>query len=277
MSIKENSFENNLKAPDILKNIRFLLVDDVQVNLLMLQYFIEDAGGIVTFAENGLVALNKVKENNFDVIIMDIRMPEMDGIEATKEIRKTENGRNIAIIGLSADVLTNEKHDCLTAGMNDFISKPLEFKKIVSVVNGVLGIKKIEETNKTSESAILGGVVLNEKDPNKVPINIKAYIERMGGNQVIAETIIKGFLLNIPVMLHRIEEALEKGDREVIDREAHSIKGGASNIFAEPLMLAAKELELEAKRANSADLIFLLNKVKHEYQHLLEFVEKEIH
>jgi HPt (histidine-containing phosphotransfer) domain-containing protein len=103
-----------------------------------------------------------------------------------------------------------------------------------------------------------------------MPVDVEAYVERMGGNREIAETIIKGFIELLPVQLRNIEQAIANGDIETVDREAHSIKGGASNVFANDLMLAAKELEMHAKSASLENARELLERIEKEYERLIE-------
>jgi two-component system, sensor histidine kinase and response regulator len=265
-----NSYKDFLPSPNIFRNTRFLIVDDIELNLTMLRYFIEDIGGIVTFAENGLKALNLVRDNTYDVIIMDIHMPQMNGIEATMEIRKLEKGRDIPIIGLSADVLNNDNKACKEAGMTDFIPKPLEFKKIINILQKILHPTPFD-LNKPDD------VSTDEENKAEIPDNslklldFEAYVKRMGGNREIAVKIIIGFIKQVPVLIENIESAIKTGNTEIIHREAHSIKGGASNIFAEILRESAKELEMNAKSDNIPFLINLLNKIKSDFQQLNEY------
>lgn len=274
--MSENSLTDRAKTSFEFKDIRFLLVDDVSVNLMMLQFFLEGEGGTVSFAENGLKAIEMVKKHSFDIILMDLRMPEMNGYEATREIRKLEKGRHIPIIGLSANVLSTERIDCLNAGMNDFVSKPIEFKKVVAAINGALGLKNSSNNNNIGVESITTNFNSDTHKNQTIPIDFEAYVVRMGGNKEIAKTIIKGFIQNLPVLISRIEDAISIGDKVSIDREAHSIKGGASNIFAEPLMLAAKELELKAEEADIEQANLMLDKIRLEFEIMKEFAEKII-
>jgi HPt (histidine-containing phosphotransfer) domain-containing protein len=93
----------------------------------------------------------------------------------------------------------------------------------------------------------------------------------MGGNREIAEIIIQGFIQQIPTQLRNIEEAIKNNDIETVDREAHSIKGGALNVFANDLMLASKALEMQAKAANLENAPHLLEKIREQYQRLVEY------
>jgi len=273
---KEDELKKDPDYLNIPKNIRFLVVDDLPLNLEMLKYFIESIDGIVTTARDGLIAIELFKSNSFDIIIMDIMMPEMDGLDATREIRKLPGGELIPIIGLSANVLETDKQTCYSAGMSGFIAKPLDFKLLLSMVEKFLNT--YQHKADTNELKTLETVSKTSLDiTQKIPLDIDAYINRMGGNKEISELIIKGFIQQIPIMLNNIENAIGKNDIKTVEREAHSIKGGASNVFAEELMQAAKELELHAKEDQLYKASELLEKIRKEFERLHSFVGGFIH
>jgi two-component system, sensor histidine kinase and response regulator len=262
----ENKEFNNAK--DILFNdLRFLIVDDHPINCEMLKYYIESVGGNTSSAMNGLEALKMCKHNYYNVIIMDIQMPEMNGFEATAEIRKLSEYTNTPIIGLSANVLESDKRACYDAGMNGFIPKPLNFKLFTSVVDSCLHLKS-DETLVTTENLQKNNIISYKA---QVPIDIDAYINRMGGNKEIAIAIIKGFIKHMPELLNNIVKAIEVADVKTVDREAHSIKGGAANVFAIDLMIAAKDLEMHAKSSRLDQAQELLEKIRAEYKLVFDY------
>jgi CheY-like chemotaxis protein/HPt (histidine-containing phosphotransfer) domain-containing protein len=247
-----------------------LVVEDYPTNLELAKYLIESAEGVVTITENGQVALEMFKEGVFDIILMDVQMPKMDGYEATREIRKLPGGNSIPIIGMTANVFEKDRQACLAAGMDDFIPKPLELGRFLSTVAHWLspaGMAGQAPAGKTAES---GAQTSNGHDPDK-PVDVEAYVKRMGGNRDIAGKIIRGFIQQIPVQLRNIEEAIKSGDIETVGREAHSLKGGALNVFANDMMLAAKELETQARSGSLENAVELLEKVRAEYARLVEY------
>jgi CheY-like chemotaxis protein/HPt (histidine-containing phosphotransfer) domain-containing protein len=244
-------------------------VEDYPTNQAIVRYLIESAGGVVAVAENGLVALEMFKDRDFDIILMDVQMPRMDGYEATREIRKLPRGATIPIIGMTANVFEKDRQACLAAGMNDFIPKPFELRQFHDVVAHWLTPASTAgeaPARGTADSA----APVREGRERGVPIDVEAYVERMGGNREIAETIIMGFIELLPGQLRNIEAALENGDIKTVDREAHSLKGGASNVFANDLMLAAKELEMHAKSGSLDKARELLERIRREYERLSE-------
>jgi CheY-like chemotaxis protein len=115
---------------------RVLVAEDYFVNQEVTQEILEMMALEVDIAENGIEALNFYQIKDYDLILMDIQMPEMDGYQATQEIRKCEgNRKHIPIIGLTANALTGDREKCLEAGMNDYISKPIEAEKLEEILN----------------------------------------------------------------------------------------------------------------------------------------------
>ena len=120
-----------------IKNLNVLVVEDVALNQLLLKTILNDFGFKYDVADNGIVAIDKLRSNSYDIILMDLMMPEMSGFEATEYIRNKMDSK-IPIIALTADVTTVDIEKCKAYGMNDYISKPIDEKlllnKIVSLV-----------------------------------------------------------------------------------------------------------------------------------------------
>ena len=263
--------EQSSKPTASLNHARVLVVEDYATNQEVAKYIIESAEGVVSIAENGLVALEMFKEGDFDIILMDVQMPKMDGYEATREIRKLPRGAGIPIIGMTASAFEKDRRACLAAGMNDFLPKPLELERFINTVARWLAPAGIAVESPAQNTADIGAPICQVSDRGRPAVDVEAYVKRMGGNRDIAETIIKGFIKQIPVQLHNIEEAIKNGDIEIVDREAHSMKGGALNVFANDMMLAAKALEMQAKSGDLGNALQLLEQIRLEYERLIEY------
>ncbi|PKQ63570.1 hypothetical protein BZG02_09380 [Labilibaculum filiforme] len=119
------------------KNYSILLVEDNKLNQTVVKFTLKRFGYFIDVANNGLEAIEKFKNGNYDFILMDIMMPEMDGIEATKAIRNLEEGKLIPIIALTADIMIANEEKCLNSGMNGHIAKPFEIDNLFKVLKSL--------------------------------------------------------------------------------------------------------------------------------------------
>ncbi|MCK4943293.1 MAG: response regulator, partial [Candidatus Aminicenantes bacterium] len=126
------------------QSLRILLAEDNLINQKVVAKFLEKMGYQVSIAQNGVEAVSKVKKENFDLILMDIQMPEMDGFEATVAIRKIEktSRKHISIIALTAHALKGDREKCLNAGMDDYMAKPITSDKLSEKISGIMSKKQ---------------------------------------------------------------------------------------------------------------------------------------
>lgn len=128
--VRDRKLQNHAKpnAPAPLAGVRVLLVDDMPTNLLIAGEMLESFGITVDTADNGVLALKKVIDegNDYDIVLMDIQMPEMDGQGATRRLRAVERSQSLPIIAMTANAQDSERQRCLAAGMNDFLTKPID-------------------------------------------------------------------------------------------------------------------------------------------------------
>ena len=122
------------KITDKFTNSSILVVEDMKVNLMLLTKILQKHGCKVSSAMNGKEAVEKVLNNNYDLVFMDCQMPEMDGFEATRIIRQREDGKHTKIVALTADAMTGDREKCLSAGMDDYLNKPLRQEQITQIL-----------------------------------------------------------------------------------------------------------------------------------------------
>jgi PAS domain S-box-containing protein len=186
------------------QDIKVLVVEDIALNQLLMKTLLDDFGFEREIAANGKIAIEKLKQSNFDIILMDLQMPEMNGFEATEYIRDVML-LDIPIVALTADVTTVDVEKCKAVGMNDYISKPVDenelYTKIVSIVKkSRLVPKKIELTIKET---------IEEK---KKYTNLSYLLERTKSNPVLMSEMISLYLEQTPPLIMTMKDSLQKKD-----------------------------------------------------------------
>jgi PAS domain S-box-containing protein len=217
-----------------LANSKILIVEDNPINVKFVLSLLSEYNINADIAENGKQAVEKIKDNLYDIVLMDMEMPEMNGYEATAAIRN-ELKMSIPIIAMTAHAMMGEKEKCIEAGMNDYISKPISADKLFEKM--FLVLKSEKEKSITRKNKI---------------INLDYLIESMGGNEEVISDIIDIFLKQIPVDLAVINEAVSKSDYLTIKQFSHRMKSTVSvmgisvieTILSEMETLGASEKEI---------------------------------
>jgi len=224
-----------------IKGASVLLVEDNTINQQVATELLEQAGIIVTVAANGREALEAVSQAAFDMIFMDLQMPEMDGYEASRAIRQDARFADIPIIAITAHAMSGIREKCLHAGMNDHLSKPIDPQALTAAL--VRWIKP--EARATRLSHRMQGDKKHAQDlPEQMPdLDITDALKRLGGNRALLKKLLIDFADEYSDTAAKLREALDSGDIEYIRRTAHTIKGVAGNLGAEKLSQAATELE----------------------------------
>lgn len=224
----------------------------------MAQEILEQAALVVEIANNGLEAVEMAQKNQYDVILMDIQMPEMGGYETTKEIRNLESDiRNIPIIAMTAHAMAGDKEKSIDAGMNDHVVKPINPDELFSVL-----VKWIKPGEREVPKAFEAKVKEKSEDeilPAKLPgISIKSGLKKVGGNKKLYGKLLRQFLENNKDTTNEIKSALKEGDAETAARLAHTVKGVSGNLGAEELFPVAGELEKAIKQGQMDEIDSLL-------------------
>ncbi len=210
---------------------RILLVEDNPVNQRVAQRVLQKLAANVTIANNGAEALERLAEHGYDAVLMDCQMPVMDGFTATRRIRESERaagrGKRLPIIALTANVMSEDRENCIGAGMDAHLGKPIEPAQLIDCLGRYLK----------------PDVVLPEVDMN-------ALREITGGDPDFERELVETFISSGDQCLAQIIAAYRAGDLETIGKRAHALKGASANIHASGLAAAASSLE-NAARANS--------------------------
>jgi PAS domain S-box-containing protein len=199
------------------KNIKVLVVEDIALNQLLMKTLLDDFGFERDIAENGKIAVEKLQNKSYDVILMDLQMPEMNGFEATEYIRNTMNS-NIPIIALTADVTTVDLAKCKAVGMNDYIAKPVDerllYTKIINLVKKQVPVKLIEP-----EKEIIDGV----KKERARCINLDYLNLRTKSNSILMMEMIAVYLEQTPTLISSMKESLQNKDWKSLNAAVHKI------------------------------------------------------
>ncbi len=221
-----------------------LLVEDSQINQQVAQEILESMGLTVRTAANGRQALEALQSHDFDLVLMDIQMPEMDGYEAVRRIRAQARYQRLPIIAMTAHAMTEEREKCLATGMNDHIPKPIDPHALYQLIRQWL--KPAYRTTSVAGpvSARDDGDVLPESLPG---IDLRAGLERIGGNSGLFLKLLGEFAQHHGNALQVLEENLGKGDLETARREIHTLQGVAGNIGALDLQQEAEYFESDLR------------------------------
>jgi PAS domain S-box-containing protein len=244
------------------RSLRILLCEDNSVNQKLAMRLLEKAGHRVTLASTGregLAAWENASRPGFDVVLMDIQMPDMDGLEATTEIRKREwkSGRHIPIIAMTAHAMRGDKERYLAGGMDGYISKPIRRDGLFAEIERCLAATQRSLT--MSENGTRAGEIIDRA----------SLLERVEGDHELLAEMINLFVEDAPNLLASMRDALKKSDMLFLERSAHSLKGAASNLSAQTAAAAAQKLERDAKQANAESAKASLLAVEKEVDRLL--------
>ena len=224
-----------------LKGLRILAVEDNELNRMVLQVILKKCEVVLTIAHNGQEAIDLIQQQEFDLVLMDVQMPIVDGLEATKYIRN-ELKMIIPIIGLSANAMREEVEICKQAGMNDYLVKPYSERVLVEIM------KKWSTEVMATESTKDGNEVAEELDLSV----LKQYV----GNDIDAlRDIVTGYLKHLPPQLDRLELALVGSDVLALRHELHQLKASMEIIGVRPDGLSFAAISNELKSDGLSDLV----------------------
>jgi signal transduction histidine kinase/DNA-binding response OmpR family regulator/HPt (histidine-containing phosphotransfer) domain-containing protein len=248
-------------------NARILLAEDNEINQEVAVEILTNAGFRCDIVSNGREAIESVQKDQYDLVLMDCHMPEMDGLEATTTIREIESkgaveySESIPIVALTASALAGERERCLAAGMTDYLTKPLDPGELIKTIESHL--TDLEKTLSSrgngatspgsngesiqATSAIRTGDNESDDGPEKDTmlevLDSDSLIERCMGKRDLAERLLKKFRQRLDSDLLEIVCSVDQGDAERTAMLAHTLKGASANLSAESLRIAAATLE----------------------------------
>ena len=258
-----------------LQATRILLVEDNVFNQQIAQEMLEEVGATVSIANNGAAALELLHETSFDCVLMDLQMPVMDGLEATRRIRATPQLSQLPVLAMTATATTEARVRCLHAGMNDFISKPVQPALLYQTIANWLprNVPQAEPhppppapepsaaTSAPATSATYGG------SPDVIDLSVLAML--LGDDEAKIRKFALAFLRSSQDGIRDMEAALAHGDMDTVRHLGHRIKGAARTVGAFRMGELCEQLEANSRHADAMAIVEQL-------QALLHQVEKHI-
>ena len=226
-----------------------LLAEDNEANQFVAEEILSRAGIVLDIAENGRVALERVRQQDYDAVLMDMQMPEMDGLEATQRIRAEFPERKLPIIALTANAMKGDLEVCLDAGMDDYIAKPIDRQQLFHTLRQWLPPSPPAAPAATSlppPTATPGPAPAMEL-PELPGVDVAGALQRLGLSYTAYENILFRFADGQPQTLGELQAAFARADWEAARRHAHALAGAAGNVSADDLHALAKRLELALK------------------------------
>jgi CheY-like chemotaxis protein/HPt (histidine-containing phosphotransfer) domain-containing protein len=221
-----------------------LLVEDHVINQKLAVALLERWGHRVTVAANGQIALDALLQHTFDVVLMDMMMPVMDGIEATRHIRARETDHHVPIIAMTANAMEADRDRCIEAGMDDYLSKPIKAQELQDMLKRIT-----DDRSQMAELQSVHAELAAASDFSSLGFDYQASLAAM--DQEIRGIIEQAFIDEWPVDLTKLRVALASEDMRSMGRTAHALKGTLSMFGALPASELASEIETLAAGPNA--------------------------
>jgi CheY-like chemotaxis protein len=242
--------EQKAEALENIQGARVLLVEDNEINQQVAKEILEGAGLNITLANNGQEAVNAVKENQYDAVLMDVQMPVMDGYTATRKIRNLKSEiRNIPIIAMTAHAMAGDEDKSLQAGMNGHVTKPIDPEQLFSTLQKWIKpsekripVQQMEVAAEQTEPDM--AVPTEDELPESLPgFDLADGLKRLQGNKKLYRKLLLNFGTDYDTVANDIHKALDAEDFDHAHSLVHNLKGLAGNLAATDLQAAAVNLE----------------------------------
>ncbi|MBL8452321.1 MAG: response regulator, partial [Zoogloea sp.] len=238
-----------------LAGLRILVAEDNDINQQIARGLLERIGATVSVADNGRTAIEALiaaGPDAFDVVLMDLQMPEMDGLEATRRIRADPRLAHLPIIAMTAHAMAEERQRCIDAGMNDHVAKPIVVERLVQAI-----LQQVQRSGTAPANpgvaAGAEGMAVTDGLPDLPGLNVKAALRRVGDDPATYLSLLQRFATSQADCAERIAEALAAGLPADAERIAHSIRGAAANLGAGAIQEAASSLEMALRKGSPSE------------------------
>jgi len=279
MSSMERHVAREVLAPRDPSNLRILLAEDNITNQKVALGILKKMQIRADAVANGKEALNALQVIPYDLVLMDVQMPEMDGLEATRNIRKWEQtsygaygnqaadlkrkASRIPIVAMTAYAMQGDRERCLDAGMNDYMTKPISVQALAHILDKWLPRKKEKANGQTS--GLIDAEKVNVRTPCLQVFEYEELTARMEGDVEMAKKIVAVFLEDMPRQIASLRRYLENKDAEGTGRQAHNIKGASANVCAESMRSLAFAFEKTSKTGSLDRIVSRLPDLEKEF------------
>ncbi len=243
-SIKERAIADAAN----FNGVKALLVEDNAINQQVANEILTEAGFVVTIANDGREGVDMVKEGSYDVVLMDLQMPVLGGIDASKEIRENKKYKDLPIIAMTANAMAGDREKCIDAGMNDHVAKPIDPKQLFTTLG-----QYVQAKEGAKATAIKSVEEVEITIPKISRIDTVGGLERIGGNKKLYLKLLVSFRDKYANAVDEFKAALDKGDVKTAERIAHTIKGVSGNIGAGALQNVSLDLEAAIKEGKNIE------------------------
>jgi PAS domain S-box-containing protein len=259
-----------LRFDAILRGRKALLVEDNRVNRMFAEEVLRQANLTCRTAESGLQAIEALRRESFDVVLMDCQMPEMDGFRTTQCIRDMERDGQIAgrtpIIAITANAVKGDRERCLECGMDDYIAKPFTSQQLIEMIARLL------MPSETRQSPEMPTVVTEPPPDSDLPIDCNGLLGRCRGNVEFVQSLLAEFEQELPRRVDQIIGDVSQQNAAAAVESAHALKGAAGTMAAEPLRAAAAEIEMASKSRELTKATAATGRLRAEAERCLRYI-----